>query len=229
MLAIIDNLAYGFCEMKVYLANIAEPHFPRRGISVFAAMGHEVSGNLLAYNRETLEQASADLIIYVPLVDPRNASDGAVFLSERTVAGTLTVLWILYPDEIVGWDTTKNCFGGNIAEPVRQLLPHVRVTMSNSRYTKWLLDSCATPYTFDICYPGIDTRGIKQRTSPARREDGPMKVLWHHRWSIDKNFQGAMEIVLRLAVKYPEILFYIGRKGDDTSDWYQNQALAERF
>lgn len=211
---------------------MAEPHFPRHGISMMEDMGHIVSGNLLAYNRKTLKQASPDLIIYVPLVDPRNALDGVVFLNHNIIKEIPTVLWILYPDEIVGWNTKKNCFGITIAKPILDLLPHIKTKLVNSRYTKWLMERCKTDHAFEICYPGIDTETIKKAispTTPKKRKKDSIRVLWHHRWSNDKNFKGAVHIILRLAIKHPEVIFYIGRKSDRTADWYNDKALKNYY
>lgn len=196
--------------MRIYLVNIDEWIIPVRGLRLITQQGHEVGGNWLAPPlHHDLRDFDPDVIIYAP-----HRRDTALRLELETVTQTPTVLWALYPDYLTGWNREQNTHSEGPLEPVQELLPNFRAYLANSKFTKDLLDARSPGYTFEVCYLGIDTQGIDAVNEGLRKGDRPANVLWHHRWSIDKNLQEALTIIRRLAKRHPDVIFYLGRKED---------------
>ena len=77
-----------------------------------------------------------------------------------------TVLWALYPDYLTSWDKENNAHADGLVEAFREMLPYFRVRLTNSVFTKELLEARAPGYTFEVCYLG-STQG-ESRKPPQR-------------------------------------------------------------
>ena len=207
--------------MRIYLANIGRWELPERGARLIVRRGHQLAGNWLEPPfQHNLSEFAPDLIVYAPhrQQQPLSWRDGAITLSLEAVKEVPTILWALYPDYLTGWDPVSNEHADGFLEPVRQLLPHFRATLANSRFTRELLETRVPGFTFEVCYLGIDTEGIDARVGRRPQGERARTVLWQHRWATDKNLPGALEILLELAPRHPDVTFYLGRK----ENWDEN-------
>ena len=207
--------------MRIYLANIGKWELPERGQRLIVQRCHQLAGNWLEPPfQQSLREFAPDLIVYAPhrQQQPLSWRDAAITLSVELVEEVPTILWALYPDYLTGWDTVRNEHVDGFLEPVRQLLPHFRARLANSRFTRELLEARAPGFTFEVCYLGIDTEGIDASIGQRQQGGRARTVLWQHRWATDKNLPGALEVILELAPKHPEATFYLGRKGN----WDEN-------
>jgi glycosyltransferase involved in cell wall biosynthesis len=209
--------------MKIYLANIDHWTLPERAWRVMTQRSHQVAGNWSALPyRENLHEFAPDVIVYAPHRQKKALSwrDAALTLSPQLVRDVPTILWALYPDYLTGWDHVRNEHDSGFLDPVRQILPYVRATLTNSRFSKELLEARAPDFTFEVCYLCIDTKAIDETRDKGQRNRLSRSVLWQHRWATDKNFQGALEILLELAPRHPDVTFYLGRKENwDEAFW----------
>jgi glycosyltransferase involved in cell wall biosynthesis len=218
--------------MRIYLANIDPWILPERAWRVMTQRSHQVAGNwsTLSY-RESLHEFAPDVIVYAPHRQKKALSwrDAALTLSPQLVRDVPTILWALYPDYLTGWDHVRNEHDSGFLDPVRQTLPYVRAILTNSRFSKELLEARAPDFTFEICYLGIDTKAIDESRDRGRRDRPWRSVLWQHRWATDKNFQGALEILLELAPRHPNVTFYLGRKENWDEAFWAPQWLKDLY
>lgn len=210
--------------MKIYLVNIHRWHLPERVPQLIMQQGHQVAGNWREFNQQSLEQFGPDLIVYSP-----HRAETALTLPLDQVKEVPTSLWVLCPDYLTGWDREKNEHMDGFLESVRQMLPYFRMNLANSVFTKELLEARAPGYTFEVCYLGIDTKGIDEAAVGKRRGERASSVLWQHRWSTDKNLPGALEIIRHLARRHPNATFYLGRKEDWADPFWVPQSLKDYY
>lgn len=210
--------------MKVYFVNIDCWLFPERAQQLIIQQGHQLAGNWLEPNQRSLEPFSPDLIVYAP-----HRRKTALTLPLDLVKKVPTVLWALYPDYLAGWDKEKNQHMDGFFDSVREMLPYFRVNLANSLFTKELLEARAPGYTFEVCYLGIDTKGIDEAAAGKRRAERASSVLWQQRWSTDKNLPGALEIVRHLARRHPNTTFYLGRKENWADPFWVPQTLKDYY
>lgn len=218
--------------MRLYLANIERWGLPERGQRLIVRRGHQLAGNWLEPPfQQSLREFAPDLIVYAPhrQQQPLSWRDAAITLSVEILEEVPTILWALYPDYLTGWDLVRNEHADGFLEPVRQLLPHFRAALANSRFTRELLEARVPGFIFEVCYPGIDTKGIDAMRGQRRQGARARTVLWQHRWAIDKNLPGALEVVLELAPKHPEVTFYLGRKENWDEEFFSPPWLKELY
>ena len=209
--------------MKIYLANVDQWVLPERAWALIETRGHEVAGNWAAAPRKKgVQEAAPDVIVYAPHRQKEDLAwrDAALSLPLELIRDVPTILWALYPDYLTGWNHDRNDHGPGFIEPVRRALPLFRSTLTNSLFSKTLLEARAPGTNFGVCYLCIDTKGIEESASRLEGQAPGRNVLWQHRWATDKNFQGALEIILDLAPRYPDVTFYLGRKENwDEATW----------
>jgi glycosyltransferase involved in cell wall biosynthesis len=198
--------------VELYIANVEAGVLPERGWALLRERGHEVWGNWApAPFRRQLDEVRPDAIVYAPHGQRTDLPwrRAALELAEETMARAPTVLWALYPDYLTGWDHERQQHQDGFAEPVRRALPLFRALLANSEYTQALLAARAPRFAFEVCYPGIDTQGIDAARG-ARERERARTVLWHHRWSTDKNLLQALGIIEQLALRFPEVECVVG-------------------
>ena len=218
--------------MKIYVANIEPWVLPERAWRAMTQRGYHVAGNWSALPyRESLHEFAPDVIVYAPHRQKKALSwrDAALTLSLQQVRDVPTILWAVYPDYLTGWDHVKNEHDSGFLDSVRQILPYVRATLTNSRFSKELLEARAPDFTFEVCYLGIDTKAIDESRDRGQRNRQSRSVLWQHRWATDKNFQGALEIFLELAPRHPDVTFYLGRKENWDEAFWAPQWLKDLY
>ena len=209
--------------MKIYLANIDPSVLPEPAWALMAQRGHEVVGNwATAPRRKGLAGFAADVIIYAPHRQKEDQiwRNAALDIPGELLRKVPTILWALYPDYLTGWDHVRNEHSDGFLESVYQILPSARATLTNSRFSKQLLEARAPGFTFEVCYLGIDATTIDETRSKSERSQPGRSVLWQHRWATDKNLPGALDIILELAPRHPDTTFYLGRKENwDEAVW----------
>ena len=219
--------------MRVYLVNVDRWILPDRALQMMAQRGYQVGGNWLeAPYRQGLDEFAPDVIVYAPhrQKEPTALRQiPATTLEGDVVKKVPTILWALYPDYLTGWDHANNDHADGFVQPVRELLPHFRVTLANSRFSKELLEARAPGFTFEVCYLCIDTSGIGERAKGRQQIERARNVMWHHRWSTDKNLPGALQTILETAPMHPEVVFYLGRKEDWDEDFWVPKWLKDLY
>ena len=209
--------------MRIYIANVDPWVLPARAWTLIEQRGHQVAGNWASAPwRQSVRDAAPDVIIYAPHRQKEALAwrDAALTIPPELAKDIPTILWALYPDYLTGWDHEKNEHGHGFLASVRQMIPYFRALLTNSMYSKAVLEARAPGTRFDVCYLGIDTRMIDEARSDEGQMDSRRRVLWQHRWATDKNFQGALEIILDLAPRHPDVTFYLGRKDNwDEAVW----------
>jgi glycosyltransferase involved in cell wall biosynthesis len=206
--------------VKIYLANVDLDLFPPPAHAVLTRKGHLVAGNLSHRSGPTLDEFRPDLVVYVPT----RRCDG-IRLTAEVVERTPTVTWILYPDQLLGWNELANRHGEGLRGEDLDLFRLCDLNLANSTYTKSLFAACCEDLFFDVCHLGIDSVGIARA---AGRQQLRKSVLWQHRWSSDKNLANALEIVASLAVRRPDVTFYVGRH-EDWQPCYVPQSLRDHY
>ena len=211
--------------MKLYLANIESWTFPSGGSEILREHGFDVGGNWLdpPFHRE-LEQFSPDVVVYAP-----HRRTDAVVLQKQDILRTPTVLWALYPDYLTGWDREKNEHVDSFLASVAELMPYFQRHLTLSVFTKRLLEERIDGFQFEVCFLGIDLESIDRCRLDNRANGSELTVLWQHRWRTDKNFQGALQIIERLAAKHRNVTFVVGRKEDWDEPFWVPQSLKEYY
>jgi glycosyltransferase involved in cell wall biosynthesis len=186
--------------------------------------GHRVAGNWQEFNQQSLDQFSPDLIVYSP-----HRAETALSLPLDLVKNVPTVLWALCPDYLTGWNREKNEHMDSFLDSVKEMMPHFRVNLANSMFTKKLLEARVPGYTFEVCYLGIDTKGINEAAKEKRRGERATSVLWQQRWSIDKNLPQVLDTIRHLARRHHNTTFYLGRKEDWSEQFWVPQSLKDYY
>ena len=218
--------------MKIYLANIDASVLPERAWALITQRGYEVAGNWAAApHHRSLADYAPDVIVYAPHRQKEDLSwrDAALTVPRELLRRVPVVLWALYPDYLTGWDHSKNEHGNDFLDAVHQILPFARATLTNSRFSKQLLEERGSGFTFEVCYLGIDTKAIDEARGKSQRSHKRRSVLWQHRWATDKNLPEAMEIMLDLAAKHPDVTFYLGRKENWDEEVWVPEWLRELY
>lgn len=199
-------------KLRIYLVNIWDELLSVRGLNILEEK-FVVGGNWLGKKRRSnLNTFQPELIIYAPSRDYRGLN-----LSEDVLRGIPTITWVLFPDHLIGWDFKMNKFKNRLSYKTTKQFRLSHILLTNSFYTKTLLEKAtAGQFKFINCYLGIDLLGILKTKQNCSMEKQAMpyklNVLWNHMWRVDKNFQGALKIFKSLALKHPNVGFFIGRK-----------------
>ena len=218
--------------MKIYLANVDQWVLPERACALIEARGHEIAGNWPASPwRKCIQEAAPDVIVYAPHRQNEDLAwrNAAITLPLAVIRDVPTILWALYPDYLTGWNHDRNDHGPGFVDSVRRALPFFRSTLANSLFSKALLEVRAPGTSFEVCYLCVDTKAIEEAGLRENRAALGRSVLWQHRWATDKNFQGALEILLGLAPKYPDVTFYLGRSENWDEDIWVPQWLRDLY
>ncbi|MBU1071540.1 hypothetical protein KKG65_04010 [Patescibacteria group bacterium] len=141
--------------------------------------------------------------------------DKAIIINPKEFPTSKVFTYLLYPDELVGWNFKTSSY---LKEKQKAFIPLLKTTtiLSHSQYT---LDLVASTYgeslnqTGHITYLPIEFNNIqKVRTGMSTRRGTTIKVLWNHMWRSDKGIGKALTIVDQLSLRYPDVEFYVGRK-----------------
>lgn len=213
-------------KSKIYLANIWDEILSEHGLEILEKK-YIIGGNWLTKKRHyKIDDFKSHLIIYAPS-DATNACVLPLSIFENTPV----IVWVLFPDCVIGWDFKKNDFKYKLSPKLIKQFRKAHILLSNSIYTKSILErSLSLNFKIINCYLGIDFVSIqnaKSRVSKKRKFS--INILWNHMWRLDKNFQGALSIISILAQKYKNVGFYIGRKERWADSRYSPNWLKKRY
>jgi len=216
-------------KLKIYLANIWDELLSERGL-VMLEKKYIIGGNWLTGARNyKLKSYNPNLLIYAP-----SKTKGSLNLSISILKQLPTIMWALFPDYILGWDFLKKDFLFKISPRLIKQFSYCRCLLSNSLYTKKLLErALPNKFKFINCYLGIDIRGILlEKINESKNRiflPQSVNILWNHMWKIDKNFLGALKIIKFLAPKYKNVGFYMGRKESWGESDYSPSCLKKEY
>jgi glycosyltransferase involved in cell wall biosynthesis len=205
----------------LYLANMWDELISERGLRLLEERFGDVRGNWLRGARKARwDDLSPTHLLVAPSVLPESMTPSSADLRSLPC-----VAWTLYPDQMLGWNLQANCYRFEIPPAIKAVLDSVPVVAANSGFTAALFAGIGD-YALRVCHLGIDATTI-QRAQPRRREPQPLAVVWNHMWRTQKNFHGALEIMLFLARRFPNVRFFIGRQDswadhDHSPDWLRD-------
>ena len=194
---------------KLYFINLWDEALTKRGLFYLEKKGYSVAGNWLTSKYyKSLKDFNPDFIIYAPTSDKETINQIMSFKKPF-------LIWVLYPDQNVGWDYNKKIYLKRKQAYMVKLINHSVKKSSivvNSNFTSGLIKDTYKIGDDNIkaIYPGIDTKGIYKYK--RRKKSKPLSVLWNHKWRTDKGFLDALKIVYKLSKKYPFVKFTMGSK-----------------
>ncbi|MDO8657186.1 MAG: glycosyltransferase [Candidatus Levybacteria bacterium] len=210
--------------ITVFLEDVWEEIISKRGFMLFKQKGITFEGNLFknrAINYNKLKKI--DLIVAT--------NPSLSILSWAQKHHIPVIFYALFPDLITEWNYKKNTYREGLTNGFEKKVRKVHRILVNSCFTKELLES---RFKFvidqDVCYLGIDSRSISNRNQYFLKKPGKQSILWNHMWRKDKGFIPALSIILKLAEKYSNIDFYIGRKENwGGKDLYELKEFYKEF
>jgi glycosyltransferase involved in cell wall biosynthesis len=199
--------------ITVYLENVWPEIITKRGMDLFKRNNIAIKSDLMGNSQK--EAIDSDLLVIT-----RPTFDISRHFSEKKPI----IFYALFPDWITGWSFRLNKYKKGLCHGFEKNLDKANIVLANSQYTKKLiLSRLKKPREIEVCKLGIDYKSI-DRLTKKRSQRAKIKVLWNHMWRTDKGFLEALNIVYRLAAKFPKTDFLIGRK----EDWGQHDLFKLR-
>lgn len=188
--------------ITTYLENVWPEIITKRGMELFRKNNIVIKSDLMGNSQK--EALNSDLLV----VTRPSFSISKGFSKRKPI-----IFYALFPDWITGWDFRLNKYKKGLYQGFEKNLDKADIVLANSQYTKKLiLSRLEKPRKIDICKLGIDYKSIDGLTK--KRSQKKIRVLWNHMWRTDKGFSKALNIIYRLAIKFPKADFLIGRKED---------------
>ncbi len=194
--------------IKVFLENSWDEIISQRGLQLLEKKGIALFGNLLSGKRRVALSSLSEMDFFI-ITDPKMK-----LVNYARKQGRPVVFYALFPDQILGWNCEKNCYGNAFKKEFATYIGYCQDLLVNSLFTKRLLEKEAQKLelpAIKLIYPGVDIKLITQ-APPLLSKSRRIRVLWNHMWRVDKGFVQALEIIYNLAKRFPEVEFYIGRK-----------------
>lgn len=211
----------------LYLANMWKEQFGEEGLDALEREYGGLAGNWLSGKWHQSEiPRHATHILYAPCT----LDTSRIIESDVPWRGSAKcAVWILYPDQLLGWDESRSTFAG---QDPSNVLPQYSVKLGyNSNYTKRLFEM-ATPALGKgfVLHPGIQVETISELSSKVGVGiDRPLRVTWHHQWRQQKGPLIMMEAIEELSKRFPDVQFEIGRVGEEGVQYSSCQSSNERF
>ncbi|MFH1863427.1 MAG: hypothetical protein ABIJ85_00750 [bacterium] len=140
--------------------------------------------------------------------------DGAVMVFPKDYPKSRVFSYLIYPDEMVGWDYKSKTYKLEKQETFIPLLEQTSI-LSESKFT---LDLVASVYgnvinpDQDITYLPVEFNQIsKIKMETKQNVEKPVRVLWNHMWRSDKGFKEALLLIDQLSSNYPKAEFCVAR------------------
>lgn len=190
----------------VFLEDIWQEIITERGIKLLKERGIKLVGNIFGkHPKNLIDLKQVDVIVATNL--------NLKILSWAKNHRIPEIFYALFPDLILGWDYKSNWYKNELNGSFANKLTGVQRILVNSHYTKKLLRKQLPQQTdLKICRLGVDYNSISNQAVSWLAAPKRLKVLWNHMWRKDKGFIDALSIILRLAEKFPQVDFIIGRK-----------------
>lgn len=193
--------------MGLFLANMWDELLSERGLTHLEHHFGAVRGNWLSGSRQAKQPAHGDEVLIAP-----STMHSAVTPSQGAHRTRTMVGWVLFPDQVMGWDFKAHCYRYQLAPVLADTLALSKITAVNSAYTARELHRAGAPKGLPTVPLGIDIEGITRatRSAPGRNSREP-HIFWGHMWRTQKDPEAALRIALRLLDKAPTARITVGR------------------
>lgn len=189
----------------LYLANISEEHISCTGRELLEREGWQIDGNWIngaqfSDNYKVILLASAQF------------GDAFIF-TYKELKGSRVFNYLLFPDELVGWDCEGKRYIKRPTLFFKDVLYSFPVLSSSEFTLKLVVDTYKDSVNKErqVSYLPIEFQKIRHEAARLTKDSKRVTVLWNHMWRSDKGFPEAMSIIERLSRQYPEVEFHIGR------------------
>lgn len=193
-------------EKSLYIANAWRSMVTDTARKNFETNGWRVDGNWL--NKKDLNPLY-DVILVAPAY-----FNTAILIHPKDYPSSKIFSYLIYPDEIVGWDFEKNTYRKEKQKTFVPLLKDTPV-LSESRF---VLDLVSSVYgnqlnpRREITFLPVEFNQIYlEKTKAVISSNKPLKVLWNHMWRGDKGFEEALTLIDDLSERYSNVEFWIAR------------------
>jgi glycosyltransferase involved in cell wall biosynthesis len=193
-------------EKGLYIANAWKSMVTDTARECFEARGWRVDGNWLNRNDPN---PLHEVIIAAPAY-----FDAAILVHPKDYPSSKIFSYLIYPDEIVGWDFEENTYLRKKQDAFIPLLENTHV-LSESRF---VLDLVSSVYgnqlngSRDITFLPVEFNKIfLEKTKAGTNPNKPIKVLWNHMWRGDKGLGEALALIDDLSERYSNVEFWIAR------------------
>ncbi|MFV2084385.1 glycosyltransferase family 4 protein [Micromonospora sp. LOL_021] len=203
----------------IFLANMWDGLLGERGLELLADSFGGVSGNWLSSPRQMSRPPADSRILLSPSV-----MGSAVTPMTAFDRGADVVAWVLFPDQLIGWDWQHQTYRHMITPVLHDTLLICRILAVNSEYAAGNLRQAGVDSEVSILPLGVDIHGIRAARDNRREETG-VHVLWAHMWRSQKNPDKALRIAAEVLKRDPSIRVTIGRAGT----WLDDQHSPREF
>jgi hypothetical protein len=193
--------------MGLFVANMWDELLSERGLEQLEHHFGMVQGNWLSGARQSQRPTNGDDVLISPstmesAVTPRQGARSA-----RTMVG-----WVLFPDQVIGWDFDVHRYRHQVAPVLADTLELTQSTAVNSAYTARELYRAGAPKGLPVVPLGVDIHGITRamRHRSALDSHEP-HIFWGHMWRTQKDPEAALRIAIQLLYKAPTARITIGR------------------
>lgn len=201
--------------MTLYLANMWDGLLGERGLRLLAAAFGGVSGNWLASPRNAARPSSGSYVLLAP-----STMDSAVTPAAAADAAAVLAGWVLFPDQVIGWDWQRQRYRHVVAPVLADTLAHARVVATNSAYTVTNLRRAGVAGHLAVLPLGVDSDGIRAMSDTRPKGDGKdVHVLWAHMWRSQKDPETALRVAAAVLKRDPNVRMTVGR----SKSWLNEQ------
>jgi len=142
--------------------------------------------------------------------------NAAVFVNPSEFPQSTTMTYLIYPDQLVGYNFEQQKFKAERDLRFEPLLKGGDVLLSESKHVLRLVSQVyrdILPTRQEITYLPIEFDDIRANTRLLRENHikRPLRVLWNHMWRKDKGFAEALDIINQLSDRFTGTEFWIAR------------------
>ncbi len=194
--------------MSLYLANMWDGLFGKRGLELLGRAFGEVTGNWLSSPRQAPHPADGSFVLLAP-----STMESAVTPAAAAEAASIVAGWVLFPDQVIGWDWQRQDYQYVLAPVLAETIAVACTVVANSAFTARNLRRAGVATELAVLPLGIDVAGIQAASAGADRSAPGVHVLWAHMWRSQKNPEAALRIATRVLECDPTVRITIGRSG----------------
>lgn len=197
----------------LYLVNQYPNVYSLRGLAKLAESGLVIGGNILGkpYPKD-VEQFKPDLVVFSPTPEDETTGIWRQIEEEHYP-------FIIF-SHFLDRDTGSNERDGyrykqhpHFLEPLHSAQRRGPVFAASRSGAELLAKTYELEtHEVDFYYLGIDYAGIREAVNGVYRQVHGISVLRDHLWRADKGFAQALDIILDLASRYPEVTFTINQR-----------------
>jgi len=193
-------------EKYLYIANAWKSMVTDTARRSFEVGGWQVDGNWL--NGKDLSPLHK-VILAAPAY-----FDAAILVNPKDHPMSKVFSYLIYPDEMVGWNFERNIYRWEKQEAFVPLLENAHV-LSESDFVLNLVSSVygdQLNQRRDTTFLPIEFNRIyTEKTKAVVDSNKPLRVLWNHMWRGDKGFSEALSLIEELSGRYSSVEFWVAR------------------